>query len=105
MVFPGASVDDTEKVAERLRGTVEESHVNVGAQSIGVTVSEDSVHIINNQWPRKHTENTEYSQIISVSSVDFVAIYHDLDSSRCPSSLTDQQHFSCINIVSRRRPA
>jgi len=40
MVFPGASVDDAEKVAERLRGTVEESHVNVGAQSIGVTVSE-----------------------------------------------------------------
>ena len=39
MVLPGASVDDTEKVAERLRRMVEESHVNVGAQSIGVTVS------------------------------------------------------------------
>ena len=39
MVLPGASVDDAEKVAERLRRTVEESHVDVGAQSIGVTVS------------------------------------------------------------------
>jgi hypothetical protein len=32
-----------------------------------------------NKWPRKHTENTEYSQIISVSSVDSVAIFHDFD--------------------------
>jgi hypothetical protein len=29
------------------------------------------------------TENTEYSQIISVSSVDSVAIYHDFDLSKC----------------------
>jgi diguanylate cyclase (GGDEF)-like protein len=39
MVLPGASVHDAEKVAERLRRTIEESHVEVGAQSIGVTVS------------------------------------------------------------------
>jgi GGDEF domain-containing protein len=39
MVLPGASVDDAEKVAKRLRQTVGESHANVGAQSIGVTVS------------------------------------------------------------------
>lgn len=39
MVLPSASVDDAEKVAERLRRTVEESHVIVGAQSIGVTVT------------------------------------------------------------------
>jgi len=39
MVLPGASLDDAAKVAERLRRTVEESHVAVGAQSIGVTVS------------------------------------------------------------------
>ena len=37
------------------------------------------VLILKSQWPRKHTENTEYSQIISVSSVDSVAIYHDFD--------------------------
>jgi hypothetical protein len=30
-------------------------------------------------------ENTEYSQIISVSSVDSVAIYHDFDLSKCHS--------------------
>ena len=39
----------------------------------------DIVLVLKNQWPRKHTENTEYSQIISVSSVDSVAIYHDFD--------------------------
>jgi hypothetical protein len=39
----------------------------------------DIVLILKNQWPWKHTENTEYSQIISVSSVDSVAIYHDFD--------------------------
>jgi len=37
------------------------------------------VLILKSQWPRKHTENTEYSKIISVSSVDSVAIYHDFD--------------------------
>ena len=37
---------------------------------------------LKNQWPRKHTENTEYSQIISVSSVDSVANYHDWGSSK-----------------------
>ena len=39
MVLPGASVDDSEKVAERLRRVIEESHFVVGAKSIGVTVS------------------------------------------------------------------
>ena len=43
----------------------------------------DIVLILKNQWPRKHTENTEYSQIISVSSVDSVAIYNDFDLSKC----------------------
>ena len=45
----------------------------------------DIVLILKNQWPRKHTENTEYSQIISVSSVDSVAIYNDFDLSKCHS--------------------
>ena len=31
------------------------------------------------------TEDTEYSQIISVSSVDSVAIYHDFDLTKCHS--------------------
>jgi len=39
----------------------------------------DIVLVLKNQWPRKYTENTEYSQIISVSSVDSVAIYNDFD--------------------------
>jgi two-component system cell cycle response regulator len=39
MLLPGASVDDAAKVAERLRRSVEESHVDIGAQAIGVTVS------------------------------------------------------------------
>ena len=43
----------------------------------------DIVPVLKNQWPRKHTENTGYSQIISVSSGDFVAIYNDFDSSKC----------------------
>jgi len=43
----------------------------------------DIVPVLKNQWPRKHTENTGYSQIISVSSRDFVAIYNDFDSSKC----------------------
>ena len=43
----------------------------------------DIVAVLKNQWPRKHTENTGYSQIISVSSRDFVAIYNDFDSSKC----------------------
>jgi hypothetical protein len=33
------------------------------------------------------TENTEYSPIISVSSVDSVAIYHDFDLSKRHSAL------------------
>jgi len=51
----------------------------------------DIVLILKNQWPRKHTENTEYSPIISVSSVDSVdsvdsvAIYHDFDLTKCHS--------------------
>jgi hypothetical protein len=39
----------------------------------------DIVLQLKNQWPRKHTENTEYSPTISVSSVDSVAIYNDFD--------------------------
>jgi hypothetical protein len=42
----------------------------------------DIVLVLKNLWPRKHTENTEYSQIISVSSVDSVAIYNDFDLSK-----------------------
>jgi len=34
------------------------------------------------------TENTEYSQMISVSSVDSVAVYHDFDLSKRSSVLT-----------------
>jgi hypothetical protein len=45
----------------------------------------DIVLILKKQWPRKHTENTVYSQIISVSSVDSVAIYHDFELSKCRS--------------------
>ena len=55
----------------------------------------DIVLILKNQWPRKHTENTEYSQIISVSSVDSVAIYNHFDlSSAHPQThkLTAETH-------------
>jgi len=48
----------------------------------------DIVLVLKNQWPRKHTENTEYSQMNSVSSVDSVAIYHDFDLSKRHSVLT-----------------
>ena len=47
----------------------------------------DIVLILKNQWPRKHTENTEYLQMISMSSVDSVAIYHDFDLSKRHSGL------------------
>ena len=43
----------------------------------------DIVPELKNQWPRKHAENTEYSQIISVSSVDSMAVYHDFDLGKC----------------------
>jgi hypothetical protein len=57
----------------------------------------DIVLILKNQWPRKHTEDTEYSQIISVLSVmDSVAIYHDFDLSKCHSpqrrKVRDESH-------------
>jgi hypothetical protein len=39
-------------------------------------------YILKNQWPRKHTEHTEYPQKTSVPSVDSVAIYHDFDLSK-----------------------
>jgi len=55
----------------------------------------DIVLILKSQWPRKHTENTEYSQLISVSSVDSVdsvAIYHDFDLTKCNSVLTPDSH-------------
>ena len=35
-------------------------------------------------------ENTEYSQIISVSSADTVAIYHDFDLTKCHSAMMGQ---------------
>ena len=57
---------------------IDSKGVFISAETNGAYLS-DIVLILKNQWPRKHTENTEYSQIISVSSVDSVAIYHDFD--------------------------
>jgi hypothetical protein len=56
------------------------------------------VLILKSQWPRKHTENTEYSQIISVSSVDSVAIYHDFDLSKCHSGQTPARELSATSV-------
>jgi hypothetical protein len=39
----------------------------------------DIVLVLKNPWPRKYRENTEYSPIISVPSVDSVVIYNDFD--------------------------
>jgi hypothetical protein len=73
-----------------IKGSGTFSRESKGSDSNGAYLR-DIVHILKNQWPRKHTENTEYSQIISVSSVDSVdsvAIYHDFDLSKRHSTQT-----------------
>jgi len=67
---------------------IEETGQETGTDPNGAYLR-DIVLVLKNQWrPRKHTENTEYSRIISVSSVDSVAIYHDFDSNECHSEWT-----------------
>jgi len=60
--------------------------------------SRDIALILKSKWPRKHTENTAYSQIISVSSVDSVAINHDFDLSKCHSGQTPAWELNATSV-------